>query len=836
MRCRRCFEPWKAAERRQAQRKADEKAQDVAASGIADVLRGCESLHEYDLPPDALRVLLELRTNAEALQSLVPGAEARATLPWAAPLPEDQLDWESRSGGRGGRLLRFQDCVAGTGLPVEAWIMGRLLASDVGLVFEGAGGIIPDEDTLNTGLVRWADVAKIEDSGEQADSDSPVLGNVIATLTDGSVLQFHLGAKQERTWLRHVWQYCTGVSRSYGGDMSGSGGARGAAAASLVFQEASIPVGVGAASLPGPAPDLDVLAEKATRTLEAHADSLDFKLQSEPGAPVELAKLVDRNTSYPVMRARMIFDTASLSGDPMDIWGHLAEFATVALSHETRACYDDNVLEEQLVSVSRSVVVKWVGTPLNSTGNMFDYVVGQTAKTGENCVTVAWFSIPPALIPQFEAPRGRDYVRTFVHIGGFHIRKVGDTEHGLRLELTYIMHMDLEKVPFYVPKFLIVGQMLRSSWSLPRRIHSCVAMRVRPAELRSAPGLVAEPLFALPAVGGRPLRVPYYVHQVFSGRMRGEPSQASAPATTDAALAVVSPAVSGGPFLREVAVDAVLEQAARTALTELREFFEMSAGWNAEDVGPVAAAAGIEVHTRMVPGVKLAMVKARITASAPQERFGGCLRLAALEAAAVWMNAATLLCVDPEAEQEVLLRRCRTATAIWSAPVPDTSGLAKPVHFVNCRGLEAVVEQSGEVIVRRADSFLSNEVANALLKERPELHTHLRDRFHLSGLQFRAFKDGQNIKVEASMIHNFCGDVIPSLVPKSLVKAEIVVLQPGKIRRWHAMFASALVPRVLETSGGHGSPVLPISRVTVGGTSWAMDDFAKEQLRELFDR
>lgn len=203
---------------------ADERARQLAASGIEDVLRGCASLRECDLPAESRRLVIELRRGASQLQGLVAEARAAVVLPWARPLPEDQVDFERRLRHTcGGRLLRALICVAAAGVHAEEWAMGTLYISERGLLFEGGGGLLEDGETLKTGLVLWADVVGVEDRG-LGRAASPVLAprpqpaphapqELALLLREGlpvPALQIQLALASDREWLVRVWRACTG--------------------------------------------------------------------------------------------------------------------------------------------------------------------------------------------------------------------------------------------------------------------------------------------------------------------------------------------------------------------------------------------------------------------------------------------------------------------------------------------------------------------------------------------------------------------------------------------------------------------------------------------------
>jgi len=92
--------------------------------------------------------------------------------------------------------------------------MGRLFISENGIFFEGGGGILPDSESVSTGLLRWTDVTRVDRPTEEP----AVLGRaarvsreVLLTLRDGlpiSHLQLQLSIARDCELLAKAWSAC----------------------------------------------------------------------------------------------------------------------------------------------------------------------------------------------------------------------------------------------------------------------------------------------------------------------------------------------------------------------------------------------------------------------------------------------------------------------------------------------------------------------------------------------------------------------------------------------------------------------------------------------------
>lgn len=587
--------------------------------------------------------------------------------------------------------------------------------------------------------------------------------------------------------------------------------------ASASAAEAAVPAAVTKKAeplgTPPSIPAMDKLAAKALKTLQEHVVASNFEpMKSDPeGHPVQLGQKPIKKTSMPVIRARWIIDTADLPGDPNDLWSHLVECTAALVSYDTMMMIDFEIEAQKTLVVTKSATVCWQAMRKNAVGIVHDYVLANTMEAAEDRISVAACSIPAELLgamgESIKVPSGNGYTRNFKHVSGVDVRKIGNSKSGIQLQCTAVLHMDVEGLNFVV-KNLAPATMGTAMKNMLVRHRQILGARLRPEDVTTTRAGVPETLFALPAVFGKSLRVPYHMYAALADRIPEHGAVAAPPLP-----------VPQGPFLEGPVADEKVEGAARDAMAKAREFIGLTAGWERQkDLGP--GTEDIAVDTRAVPNAKLPCFRCRLTAALP-DRYGGDLRLAAFEAAAIWLNYSTFFLLDTIAEKNVALRWCPTATAVFTTP-GRCSG----------RTMEVSMEKGGGATICMALGAVPSDYAKKTLIPK-DAGLEITDRINVLAVQFRTFEEGGEKKIEVTTITSIFGDAVPRLIPTSLVKRAVMMLQPGKITRWQAFFASGLFSQVIDSVSS--SPRIPSVEAVVGGTAWRIEAGLHACLKPLLD-
>lgn len=558
---------------------------------------------------------------------------------------------------------------------------------------------------------------------------------------------------------------------------------------------------------------LDRLAAKALATLQEHVMARDFEpMPSDPkGHAVQLGQKSMKKTSMPAVRGQWIIDTADLPGDPLDQWSHLAECAAALISYETAAMIDFEIETQQTLVVAKSATVCWQAMRKNALGLMYDYMLANTMEVAEDRISIAACSLPAHLLDAIsqitEIPNVDGYTRNVKHLSGLDVRSVGRSERGIQLQCTGVIHMDVEGLNFVVKKFA-TPTMATALKNMLVRLQEVVVSRLRPEDVTTSCAGVPETLFALPAVFGKPLRVPYYMYSALANRLHDHG-------------AMPAPALPGpqGTFLAGPVPDAMIEDAAKEAMAKAREFFSTTSGWEAQkDLG--SGTQDIVVDIRAVPKAKLPCIRCRRISAVP-ERYGDNLRLAVFEASAIWFNHSTFFLLDTVVERNMALKWCPTATAVLSSP-GRCSG----------RSVEVSLEHGGGATIYMALGAISTDYAKKSLISK-DVDLEITDRINIMAVRFRAFHDGGDNFIEVTTLTSIMGDSVPRLLPASLVKGAVMMLQPGKLIRWQAFFSSGHFPAVIDTVSC--SPRIPSVEAMVGGKMWRVEAGLHASLKPLLD-
>lgn len=200
-------------------------------AALEQIRRACAVLEHSGLAQQASSILFDLRDSVSRLDRFVPDVSGALPsrsnglfLPWPRLLPEEQEDWFARC-PEGGTMLRTQVAVAALGASPEEWVMGRLSISDIGLLFDGGAGLLPEfqgDDMLHTGLLKWRDVAEIAIKAthppgsflppQAAGHRDPRVGpkELVLTLRPGvakfGTLHLQLSIAKECEWLEMAWR------------------------------------------------------------------------------------------------------------------------------------------------------------------------------------------------------------------------------------------------------------------------------------------------------------------------------------------------------------------------------------------------------------------------------------------------------------------------------------------------------------------------------------------------------------------------------------------------------------------------------------------------------
>merc|ERR1719162_1430891 len=121
------------------------------------------------------------------------------------------------------------------------------------------------------------------------------------------------------------------------------------------------------------------------------------------------------------------------------------------------------------------------------------------------------------------------------------------------------------------------------------------------------------------------------------------------------------------------------------------------------------------------------------------------------------------------------------------------------------------------------------------MANRKDLLNYDRERHQLNCTQVRVFEEAGKAKVEVQKIFHLVGEQIPSMLPKFLVKKDLLCNSPGMVGRWQTLYSEGCIPKLIETTGSHPAPRIQPASVSIAGEPWMLCSSIQEPLREVLD-